>query len=139
MMFCTAAASNLIVMKKTIAILALAVVGITNVNAGVHFGINLGIPLPVPTVAVPTPVFVAPPPVCEPPMPAPIVEAVPICPTPGYVWVGGNWGWHENRWAWTRGHWNPPARWEHVGNWDHGYRVEHRDGFHGGYHRDGHR
>ena len=130
-------------MKKTIAILALAAVAITTVNAGVHFGINLGIPLPVPTVAVPAPVFVAPPPVCEPsPMPATIVEAVPACPTPGYVWVGGGWGWHENRWAWTRGHWNPPARWEHVGNWDHGYRgyrVEHRDGFHGGYHRDGRR
>jgi hypothetical protein len=94
-------------------------------------------------VAVSAPVFVAPPAVCEPtPMPATIVEAVPACPTPGYVWVGGGWGWHENRWAWTRGHWNPPARLERVAHWDHGYRgygVEHRDGFHGGYHLDGRR
>ena len=128
-------------MKKTIAILVLAAAGITTVNAGVHFGINLGIPLPVPTVAVPAPVLVAPapvvvapPPVCEPPpMPAPIVETVSVCPTPGYVWLGGSWGWHDNHWIWTRGHWGPPV---HVARWDHGFRVEHREGFHGGYHRD---
>jgi len=79
-------------MKKTIAILALAAVAITTANAGVHFGINLGIPLPVPTVAVPAPVVVAPPPVCDPPpMPTPFIETVPACPTPGYLWIGGNW------------------------------------------------
>ena len=72
-------------MKKTIAVLVLAAVGITTVNAGVRFGVNFGIP-------VPAPVVVAPPAVVPPPLPAPIVEAVPTCPEPGYVWVGGSWG-----------------------------------------------
>ncbi len=71
-------------MKKTIAILALAALGITTVNAGVHVGISLGIPLPAPVVAAPAPVVVTPAPVvAPPPMPAPIVEAVPACPAPG--------------------------------------------------------
>jgi hypothetical protein len=118
-------------MKKTIAILVLAAAGITTVNAGVHFGINFGIPFPAPVLVAPAPVIVAPP-VCEPAsVPAPIVETVPVCPTKGYVWVGGSWGWSNNHWAWTRGHWGAPAH--------HGYRVEHREGFHGGYHRDGRR
>jgi hypothetical protein len=127
-------------MKKTIAILVLAAAGITTVNAGVHFGINFGIPFPAPVVVVaPTPVVVAPP-VCEPTsMPAPIVETVPVCPTPGYVWVGGSWGWSDNHWAWTRGHWGAPSHFEHARYSDHGYRVEHHDGFRGGYHRDAHR
>ncbi|HEY5911881.1 MAG TPA: YXWGXW repeat-containing protein [Verrucomicrobiae bacterium] len=91
-------------MQKTVAILALAALGITAAKAGVRFGINFGIPVPAPVVVAPTPVVVAPPPVVvQPPMPAPIVEAVPTCPTPGYVWVGGSWGWHDNHWVWTRG------------------------------------
>src|SRR5215467_10947239 len=113
-------------MKKTIAILVLAAAGITTVNAGVRFGINFGIPVPAPVVVAPAPVVVAPPPVCDPtPMPAPIVETVPVCPTPGYVWVGGNWGWSDNHWVWSRGHWGPPAHWGHAGHWGHGYRAEH--------------
>jgi len=47
-------------MKKTIAILALAAVGISTVNAGVHVGISFGIPVPAPVVAAPAPVVVAP-------------------------------------------------------------------------------
>jgi len=127
-------------MKKTIAILVLAAAGITTVNAGVHFGINIGIPVPAPVVVAPAPVVVASAPVCEPsPMPTPIVETVPVCPTPGYVWVGGNWGWHGSHWTWTRGHWGPPAHWEHARYFDRGYRVEHHDGFRAVYHRDGRR
>jgi hypothetical protein len=68
-------------------------------------------------------------------MPAPVVETVPVCPTPGYVWVGGNWGWSDNHWVWTRGHWGPSAHFERPAHWDHGYRVDHRVSFHGGYHR----
>lgn len=127
-------------MKKTIAILVLAAAGITTVNAGVHFGINVGIPFPAPVIVAPAPVLAAPAPVCDPPpMPAPIVETVSACPTPGYVWVGGNWGWRDNHWTWTRGHWGPPAHWEHDAHWNHGYRVDHHDGFRAGYHRDGRR
>ena len=111
-------------MKKTIAILALAVAGITTVHAGVHFGLSFGIPFP-----APAPVVVAPAPVVvQPPMPAPVVEAVTACPTPGYIWVGGSWGWCNNHWAWTRGHWGPPA------HWGYGYRGGYHGGYHGSYH-----
>jgi hypothetical protein len=118
-------------MKKTIAILALAAVGITTVNAGVRFGINFGIPVPAPVVVAPAPVVVAPAPVVvPPPMPAPVVEVAPACPVPGYLWVGGSWGWCDNHWVWTRGHWGPPAHWSHDTHWDHGYRAERHEGFH---------
>jgi hypothetical protein len=138
-----ASASNIIVMKKTIAILVLAAAGLATANAGIHFGFNLGLPLPVPprVVVAPAPVVVAPAPVvCEPtPMPVPIVETVPVCPTPGYVWVGGSWGWSDNHWAWTRGHWGPPVHREYAPYGGHGYRVEHREAYHAGFHRYGHR
>jgi hypothetical protein len=123
-------------MKKIIAILGVAVVGLTaaNANAGVHFGINFGVP-------VPAPVVVAPPAVCvQPPIPAPIVETVPVCPTPGYVWVGGSWGWSDNHYVWNRGHLGPLAHWDHNVRWgrdgrgDHGLRADRHDNFHGGYH-----
>ncbi len=111
-------------MKKIIAILALAALGITTVNAGVHIGISLGIPVPAPMVVAPAPVVVAPAPVIVPPlMPAPMVEVVPACPAPGYIWVGGSWGWCNNHWAWTRGHWGPPAHWGYA------YRAGHYRGF----------
>ena len=122
-------------MKKTIAILALGVVGFTtvNANAGIHVGINFGIPVPAPVVVAPPPVYV------QPAMPAPLVETAPVCPTPGYLWVGGSWGWCVNHWVWTRGHWGPPARWDHDARWGHdghrsrGYRAERHES-HGGYH-----
>ncbi len=121
-------------MKKTIAILALAALGITPVNAGVHFGISFGIPVPAPVVAAPAPVVVAPAPVAVAAvMPAPVVEVVPVCPTPGYIWVGGSWGWCNNRWVWTRGHWGPPAHWGHA-NYG-GFHGGHYAGYHGGHGR----
>ena len=123
-------------MKKTIAILALAALGITAANAGVRFGINFGIPVPAPVIVAPAPVYV------QPPMPAPIIETVPVCPTPGYVWVGGSWGWYDNHWAWTRGHWGTPFQWDrgrdarrgHDAHWDRGFRAERHEGYHGGFH-----
>lgn len=128
-------------MKKTFAVLALAAVGITTASAGIRFGINFGIPVPAPVVVAPAPVVVAPAPVVPPPMPAPIVETLPVCPTAGYVWVGGSWGWCDNHWVWTRGHWGPPAHWDRNdhrdrdGHWGHGYRAERHEGFHGGHGR----
>jgi hypothetical protein len=73
-------------------------------------------------VVSPAPVVVAP------PMPGPVVETIPVCPTAGYVWVGGSWGWCDNHWVWTRGCWGPPA------HWGHGSRAERHEGFHGGFH-----
>ncbi|HXN36167.1 MAG TPA: hypothetical protein VN877_08340 [Opitutaceae bacterium] len=34
--------------------------------------------------------------------PAPIVEYVPACPSPEFVWVGGFWGWNGG-WYWNAG------------------------------------
>ena len=128
------------IMKKTIAIMALAAVGITTVNAGVRFGTNFEVPVPAPVIVAPAPVFV------PPPMPAPIVEVAPACPVPDYVWVGGSWGWYDNHWVWTRGHWGPPAhwdrdvRWDRDRHWDHEYRAERHEGFHGRFRAEhGHR
>ena len=110
---------------------ALAALGITTLNAGVHVGISIGIPLPAPVIVAPAPVVVAPAPVVvPPPMPAPVVEVVPAFPTPGYFWVGGSWGCCNNHWVWTHGHWCPQA------HWGHGYRAGYYGGFHGGH---GHR
>ena len=53
-------------------------------------------PLPQPVVNAETVVTTAPPPV--------IVETVPA-PQPGFIWIGGYWGWHENRHSWFPGHW----------------------------------
>ena len=39
--------------------------------------------------------------------PAPIVESVPVCPTPDYVWLGGFWGWNGIGWYWNAGHYGP--------------------------------
>jgi len=118
-----------VIMKKTIAILALAAVGITTLNAGVHVGFSVGVPFPAPVVVAPAPVVVAAPPVViTPAAPAPIVEVASVCPAPGYVWVGGRWGWCNNRWVWTRGYWGAPA------HWGYGYRGEYHGGYHGDYH-----
>ena len=123
-------------MKKTIAILALAILGAATVNAGgLHVGVNFGLPVPVPIVTAPVPVVVTPAPVVvQPPMPAAIVEAVPACPTPGYVWVGGSWGWCGNNWVWNRGHWGAPAHWGYA--YHYGYHGGYRGGqyaYHGGH------
>lgn len=53
-------------------------------------------PPPQPVVSGETVVPTAPPPV--------IVEAVPA-PQPGFIWIGGYWGWHEHRHSWFPGHW----------------------------------
>jgi hypothetical protein len=123
-------------MKKTIAILVVAGLGIASVNAGVRFGIKFGMPIPVPVIVAPAPVVV------PAPMPAPMVEVTPACPAPGSIWVGGNWGWCDNQWVWTRGHWGPPAHWDHDARWgqdghrDHGYRAERHEDFHGRSHAE---
>lgn len=67
--------------------------------------------------------------VSEPPPPPP-VETVIVAPSPGYVWVGGEWEWH-GRWIWVGGHWvwppHPHAVWVH-GSWSHGPHGWYRTG-----------
>lgn len=64
------------------------------------------------------PVVVSPPP--------PRVEVIGVAPAPGYVWIGGYWGWTSGRHQWVPGYWAPPRpgyrwaphRWERRGpNW----------------------
>ena len=61
--------------------------------------------------------------------PPPRYEAVVVSPGPGFVWVGGEWGWNGG-WAWSSGRWcAPPYRnavwvggsWEqhHSHGWGH--------------------
>ena len=50
-------------------------------------------------------------------------EAIVGGPRPGYVWIGGHWGWSGGNYVWTRGHWAKakrgrtwePGRWEQRG------------------------
>jgi WXXGXW repeat (2 copies) len=39
------------------------------------------------------------------PPPQLIVEAAPA-PRPGFIWIGGYWGWHGTRHLWYPGHWD---------------------------------
>lgn len=45
-------------------------------------------------------VMVAPPPLR--------VEEIGAPPVPGYVWIGGYWGWVGDRHEWVAGHWSAP-------------------------------
>jgi hypothetical protein len=50
-------------------------------------------------------VMVAPPP--------PRVETIESAPAPGYVWLGGYWGWVGDRHEWVPGHWEAPRPGRH--------------------------
>ena len=86
------------------------------------------------------------------PPPAPIVEAVPVAPSPDpdWVWRPGYWRWIDERHVWIPGHWahrpHPQAVWVvpawehgpdgyrfHEGRWDDrhdDHRDDHRDDHH---------
>jgi hypothetical protein len=113
---------------KLLVVAALFGTAVMSANAGVYFGLNIGLPRTVVVAPVPV-VYAAPAPVVVTPAPAPVtvVETVPACPgvgyvwTPGYytpahVWVGGSWGYR-------------PAYYDHG----RGYFQHDRD--HGGYRR----
>lgn len=40
--------------------------------------------------------------------PAPQVEVIGVAPAPGYIWIGGYWGWSGYRHVWYPGYWNAP-------------------------------
>ena len=53
------------------------------------------------------PIMVAPPP--------PRYEVVRVAPQPGYIWIGGYWGWSGRAHNWVPGRWEAPRagyRWE---------------------------
>ncbi len=83
----------------------------------VHIRAEAPPPPPVATVAVQADVEPPPPEVTagdpeevtattEPP--DPVYEERPAPPSPGYVWVGGNWAWTGSDWAWGPGRWMAP-------------------------------
>ncbi len=65
------------------------------------------------------PVEVAPPP--------PRVEEYGPAPGPGFVWIGGYWGWAGGRHEWVGGHWEHEHRGE---RWVPHRWVRERDGWH---------
>ena len=40
--------------------------------------------------------------------PPPYMEAVPVAPFAGAVWIGGYWGWSGGRHRWVGGRWEQP-------------------------------
>jgi hypothetical protein len=132
-------------MKTTIKILvAAAVIGVASsslsANAGVRFGLSIGLPLPV--IGVSAPVYVAPAPLYV--APAPVVVAPPAvetmtyvtapCPGPQYAWVAGYWSVNQYGRVWVPGVWQyrPHAVVvAHFGGgygygYDHGHDWRHR-------------
>ncbi len=70
------------------------------------------------------PVMVAPPP--------PRVEIVGVAPYPGYIWIGGYWGWQGGRHAWVPGRWEAPRHGHHYvpHQWEpHGSHWRERPGY----------
>jgi WXXGXW repeat (2 copies) len=40
----------------------------------------------------------------------PVQRVRPACPSPGHVWIGGNYLWHNNRYNYNNGYWAAPPR-----------------------------
>jgi hypothetical protein len=63
--------------------------------------------------------------------PPPPVETVMVSPGPGYLWVGGEWEWH-NRWVWRGGYWGHPpvgcSIWIGGSSWHDGRGWHHNRG-----------
>ena len=82
-------------------ILMAALVGAAamSANAGVRFGVSIGLPLP---VVVSTPVVCA---TQVTPAPVTVVVTVPPCPGADYVWMPGYWSYRTTGHVWVSGAW----------------------------------
>lgn len=40
--------------------------------------------------------------------PLPREEVIGVAPAPGYLWLGGYWGWRGRNHVWIGGHWEAP-------------------------------
>ena len=69
-------------------------------HAGVRMGISFGVPVPRVVVTAPAPNVVE-------AAPAPVVDAIPACPGPGYVWMPGYWSGYGPDSVWVSGFWSP--------------------------------
>ncbi len=51
-------------------------------------------------------------------------EVIGVAPAPGYIWIGGYWGWSHDHYSWNPGRWEAPRpgyrwappRWEQHGD-----------------------
>ena len=111
-------------MKTKILLLA-ALLGAAamSANAGLSFGVSIGLP-----AVVSTPVVYAPT-----PAPMTVVQTVPPCPDVNYVWAPGYWSYRPTGWVWMSGGWHPRPMYFGRG-YDRGYDRD-RDHGHdrGGY------
>lgn len=89
-------------MKTKMLVLA-SLIGVAALSAKAGVGINVSIGLPLPVI-VSQPVVVAAP--CPPPAPPVVVETVPACSSPDYVWIGGYWSYRPTGYVWVHGGWN---------------------------------
>lgn len=56
--------------------------------------------------------------------PAPLVEVIPVRPSPSVIWISGYWGWGGGRYIWHPGHWSgvrvgytwAPGHWSRHGS-----------------------
>jgi WXXGXW repeat (2 copies) len=78
---------------KSLFLAALIGAAAVSANAGISFGLSVGVPLP---VVVTTPVA---------PAPAALVETAPACPGVDYVWAPGYWAYRTGHYVWVRGSW----------------------------------
>ena len=92
---------------KVLLVAALIGAASLSAQAGVHFGFSIGLPTPVVAVRIAAPI------------PAPVVvETVPACPAPGYVWASGYWTGYGPARVWVAGGWRPGPQ---VVVYDHRY------------------
>lgn len=52
---------------------------------------------------------------------APVLRARPVCPSPGHVWIGGNYVWRGGQYVYNEGYWASPRtghKWV-DGHWKH--------------------
>ena len=113
-------------MKTKIFILAaLLSVAAMSANAGVRFGISIGLPLP---VVVSSPVVYA---------SAPVTVVQSVAPYPGvdYVWAPGYWSYRPDGRVWVSGAWHYRAA-DNDRGYDHDrYHHDGHDRGHDGYRR----
>ena len=109
---------------------ALLGVAALSANAGVRFGVQIGLPLPV---------VVSAPMVCAlTPAPVTVVQTVPACPDVNYVWGPGYWSYRPTGRVWISGGWHyRPVHIDRERGYD-GDRDRGHDRDHNGDH-DGHR
>ncbi len=117
---------------KTKILLAVAMIGAASLSAqaGVHFGLSIGLPVPVVTYSAP--VYTQPEMVVAPACPPPAVVTTayvttPPCPGPDYAWVAGYWSVGTYGRVWVPGCWQYRAEPVVVARFGDGYGHD-RDG-----------